>query len=176
MLKKFLIVLISALIFSIPTYAAKKTSSNKEKKPIPTVIEADELTYIQKERKAIYKGNVVVKRGDVTILANRMDVYFDEEGDVIKIIAVGNVRIYKKPDREGRGDKAIYDKKRDTIELIGNAYLKQGKNVVEGERIIHYITKEITEVKGAKKRRVKTIIFETKKKDEGKNKNKRNKR
>ncbi len=131
---------------------------------IPTMIEADELIYSQKENKAIYKGNVVVKRGDLTIYANRMDVYFNKEGDIEKIVATGNVRIYKAPNREGRGEKAIYVKATDTLTLIGNAYLKQGKNIVEGEKVVYYISKEITEVKGAKKKRVKTIIFETQKK------------
>jgi len=173
MLKKLVITLLIAVFLINVSYGAKsKGKSSKQKKPIPTIIEADELVYFQKENKAVYKGNVVVKRGDLTIYANKMDIYMDKNGDVKKIIATGNVRIYKSPDREGRGNKAIYDKEADTIVLIGNALLKQGKNVVEGDRIIHYISKEITEVKGAKKRRVKTIIFE-KEKSNKKNKKKR---
>jgi lipopolysaccharide export system protein LptA len=155
-MRKFILMLLIAMAFSLTTFA--KSGS------VPTMIEADELIYSQKENKAIYKGNVVVKRGDLTIYANRMDVYFNKNGDIEKIVAIGNVRIYKAPNREGRGDKAIYVKATDTITLIGNAYLKQGKNIVEGEKVVYYISKEITEVKGAKKRRVKTIIFETQKK------------
>jgi len=166
------IVLILSIVLSVSLITATNTYAKKPKKekPIPTVIEADELIYLQKENKAIYIGHVVVKRGDLTIYSNKLEVYLNDEGDVEKIIAIGNVRIYKAPDREGRADKAIYSKKDDTIMLIGNALLKQGKNVVEGAKIIYHITKEITEVKGAKKRRVKTIIFETKpiKKKKGK--------
>ncbi|RUM62424.1 MAG: lipopolysaccharide transport periplasmic protein LptA, partial [Persephonella sp.] len=83
------------------------------------------------------------------------------DGDISKIVATGNVRFYKKPDREGRGNIAIYEKKSDTITLKGkNAILKQSENIVEGELIVYHIDTEITEVKSNReKQRVKTILF-----------------
>jgi len=168
---RYLAVILSLVLsLSLITVSTTHAKKPKKEKPIPTVIEADELIYLQKENKAIYIGHVVVKRGDLTIYANKLEVYLSENGDVEKIVAIGNVRIYKAPDKEGRADKAIYSKKDDTIMLIGNALLKQGKNVVEGAKIIYYISKEVTEVKGAKKRRVKTIIFDTNKLDKKKGK------
>ncbi len=127
----------------------------------PIVIEANELVFNQKSNKAVYTGNVIAKKGDMTLYADKMEIFLDKTGDVSKIIATGNVRFYKKPDREGRGNIAIYEKKSNTITLKGkNAILKQGENLVEGEVIIYHIDTEITEVKSNReKQRVKTILF-----------------
>ncbi len=127
----------------------------------PIVIEANELVFNQKSNKAVYTGNVIAKKGDMTLYADKMEILLDKNGDISKIIATGNVRFYKKPDREGKGNIVIYEKESDTITLKGkNAVLKQGENIVEGEFIVYHIDTEITEVKSNRsKQRVKTVLF-----------------
>ena len=137
-------------------------SYGEEKKTAePVVIEANQLVFNQKENKAVYIGDVIAQKGDMKLLADKMEIFLDKKGDITKIIATGNVRFYKKPDREGKGDIAIYEKKNNSITLKGkNAYLKQGENMVEGEVIVYHLDTEITEVKGTgQNKRVKSILF-----------------
>ncbi|RUM58929.1 MAG: lipopolysaccharide transport periplasmic protein LptA [Persephonella sp.] len=153
MKKVFITLLFSLILINL--------SFGESKKVEPTIIEADELIYNQKKNEAIYRGNVIAKKGDMSLYADKMDIFLTKNGDIAKIIATGNVRFYKKPDREGKGDIAIYEKKSNTITLKGkNAILKQGDNMVEGEIIVYHLDTEITEVKSNRKnKRVKSILF-----------------
>lgn len=155
-MRKIILSLFLILSVFYVSYGENKKDSNQ-----PIVIEADELVFNQKINKAVYIGNVVAKKGDMTLYANKMEIFLDNNSDVKKIIATGNVKFYKKPNREGKGNIAIYDKSSNTITLKGNnAILKQGENIVEGKVIVYHIDTEITEVKaGKKKQRVKTILF-----------------
>ena len=152
-------IIISVLFSIILIFVA--FSEEKNKNPEPVVIEANQLVFNQKDNKATYIGNVIAKKGDMTLYSDKMEIFLNENGDIAKIIATGNVKFYKKPDREGKGDIAIYEKKNNTITLKGkNAYLKQGDNMVEGQVIVYHIDTEITEVKSDKKEnRVKSILF-----------------
>lgn len=154
-MRKMVLSIFLALVFISFSFGENKQNTE------PIVIEANELVFNQKSNKAVYTGNVIAKKGDMTLYADKMDIYLDKNGDVIKIVATGNVRFYKKPDKEGRGSVAIYEKKSDTITLKGkNAILKQSENMVEGELIVYHIDTEITEVKSNReKQRVKTILF-----------------
>jgi len=154
-LRKIVFSIFLALIFISSSFSENKKSVE------PIVIEANELVFNQKSNKAVYTGNVIVKKGDMTLYADKMEIFLDRNGDISKIVATGDVRFYKKPDKEGRGNIAIYEKKSDTITLKGqNAVLKQGENIVEGEFIVYHIDTEITEVKSNKKKqRVKTVLF-----------------
>ncbi len=154
-MRKIVFSIFLALIFISSSFSENKKSVE------PIVIEANELVFNQKSNKAVYTGNVIVKKGDMTLYADKMEIFLDRNGDISKIVATGDVRFYKKPDKEGRGNIAIYEKKSDTITLKGqNAVLKQGENIVEGEFIVYHIDTEITEVKSNKKKqRVKTVLF-----------------
>ena len=151
------IVLSLFLTLMLISFSIGETKQKKE----PVVIEANELIFEQRSNKAVYTGDVVVKKGDMTLYADKIEIFLDKSNDISKIIATGNVRFYKKPDKEGRGEIVIYEKKSNSITLKGkNAFLKQGDNIVEGEVIVYHIDTETTEVKSNKKKqRVKTILF-----------------
>ncbi len=154
-MRTFLFSVFFILVFSFTlSFAGKKGAE-------PVVIEADRLTFNQKENKAIYEGDVKANKGDLTIKSDKMVILLTKNGDVNKIIAEGNVEIRKKPDKEGKAKKAIYDKNKDTLTLIGNASLRQGKNYVIGDEIVYHIKDELTEVKSGRKKqgRVKTYLF-----------------
>ncbi|NPA12466.1 MAG: lipopolysaccharide transport periplasmic protein LptA [Aquificae bacterium] len=159
MLKVFIALLIA---FSI-TYA--QTKENTEKKPI--VIEADTLDYDKQKQIAVYKGNVVVKKDDFVMYSDVLKLYLDENGDIKKIVAVGNVR-FKKDNRSGKSQEAVYYKDKNYIVLKGKAMVKQDNNIIEGDEIIYYLDTEKAEVVG-KNKRVRTIFFpEDTKKEEKK--------
>ena len=154
-MRKIVFSIFLALVFIYFSFGENKQNTE------PIIIEANELVFNQKSNKAVYTGNVVVKKGDMILYADKMEIFLDKDGDISKIVATGNVRFHKRPDREGKGDTAIYEKKFNTITLKGkNAILKQSENIVEGELIVYHIDTEITEVKSNReKQRVKTILF-----------------
>ncbi|WP_457622624.1 lipopolysaccharide transport periplasmic protein LptA [Persephonella sp.] len=140
--------------------------SQEEKKEEPILIEANELIYNKNENTAVYTGNVTVKKGDLTINADKMVIYLSEEGDVSRIYAEGNVR-FKKGNRSGSSKKAEYIKDKNIIVLIDKAKLIQDKNIIEGDEITYHLDTEVAEVKG-KDNKVRTVIFPDKIKSKGK--------
>ncbi len=131
-------------------------SYGKTKKIIPIVIEADQLVFKKKENLAVYKGHVSIKRGDLKIMSDELDVYIGKKGKLEKVIAKGHVRFSKGKNIEGSADIAIL--KEDKILLKGNAKIKQNSNIIEGDIIIYDLKSGTVEVKG-KKEKVRTIIF-----------------
>ena len=152
MVKRFFLTLM--VLFNI-SFAAKDT--------IPIVIEADNFEYHNKEKLAIYKNNVVVRKGNFTLYADKMNVLFNEEGDIKEIEAVGNVK-FRKGEYSGSSEKALYFAEKDLIKLIGKAKVKKGNNILEGDEINYFLKEEKAIVKG-KNKKVRTIIIpeETKK-------------
>ncbi|HHG74618.1 MAG TPA: lipopolysaccharide transport periplasmic protein LptA [Persephonella sp.] len=143
-------ILLVLLLFSCTVFGIE---NRKE----PIVIEADTLEYLKKNSMIIYKGNVVVKKGDFTLKSDLLKIFLDEKGDIKKITATGNVR-FVKGNRKGKSEKAEYFKDKNYLILSGNAELQQDSNIIEGEEIIYYLDTEKAEVKG-KHKRVRSIFF-----------------
>ena len=141
------------LIFLIFSYTVFSVENKKE----PIVIESDTLEYLKTDNMVIYKGNVVVKKGDFVLKSNLLRIFLDTKGQIKKILALGNVR-FVKGNRKGKSDKAEYFKDKNFIVLIGNAELQQDSNIIEGDEIVYYLDTEKAEVKG-KNKRVRTIFF-----------------
>jgi lipopolysaccharide export system protein LptA len=135
------------LIFS--SYAKEKSS--------PIVIEADELTFNSKENIAVYKGHAKVKKDDLLLKADRIEVKLTKKGDINRLVAYGHV-YFKKGTTWGKAKSSQLLKDRDMIVLKGNAELHQGNTMVEGEEIIFYIKEQRVVVRG-KGKKVKTIIL-----------------
>ena len=149
------------LIFFLVLIYSFQVTAQKSDKPI--VIEADTLEYDKKGQIIYYKGNVIVKKDDFTLTSDTLKIFLTENGDVNRIVALGNVR-FVKGNREGKSEKAEYFKNGNYIILKGNAELKQNNNIIEGDEIIYYIETEKAEVVG-KKKRVRTIFFPDEKKE-----------
>ncbi len=123
----------------------------------PIVIEADELTFNSKENIAVYKGHAKVRKDDLLLKADRIEVKLDKKGDIKRLVAYGNV-YFKKGTTWGKANSSQLLRDRETIILKGNAELHQGNAMVEGEEIIFYIKDQRVVVRG-KGKKVKTIIL-----------------
>ena len=60
-------------------------------KQIPIVIEADQLLFDSRKNIAVYSGNAKIKRGDLLIKADKIQVILSRNGDISKFIATGHV-------------------------------------------------------------------------------------
>jgi lipopolysaccharide export system protein LptA len=138
----------------------------------PISIDADKLVYYDKERKAVYSGNVVVIQGDTKMTCSTMTVYLDRSpaqgtvqakaaqggpsanSGIKRLEAAGPVTVVSKT-QVATGDNAIYDKAANRVLLIGHVTLSDGQNVTKGDRLIYDLkTSEATIDTNAKSGRV----------------------
>ena len=136
-------------------------TSSKE----PVSIDADKLVYFDKEKKAIYSGNVVVVQGDTKMTCSVMTVYLDRSltpgagapaqpknaslpeavgqqggsspgSGLTRLEAKGPVTVISKT-QVATGDSAVYDKRENRVQLIGHVTLSDGQNVTKGDKLTY---------------------------------------
>jgi lipopolysaccharide export system protein LptA len=171
--------------------AATKPASAPDTSPIqilpgtsskePVSIDADKLVYYDKERKAVYSGNVVVIQGDTKMTCSVMTVFLDRSpspgtntpapapaaapapagGDgpsansgIKRLEAAGPVTVVSKT-QVATGDNATYDKAENRVQLIGHVTLSDGQNVTKGDKLTYDLkTSQATIDTGSKTGRV----------------------
>ena len=151
-LSSFLIILLLAapLFSAAPTFNASKA---------PIDISANRLDIDQKKGQAIFKGAVVARQEKMTLQADTVTILFSEkENEVKEIIASGSVTIDLGKKRATCKTAHFYTADNKVI-LTGKPLLKEGKNVIEGEKIIFFLNEERSIVEGKKDSRVKTTIY-----------------
>lgn len=168
--------------------AAEQPASSKDSAAIfpgtnskePISIDADKLVYFDKERKAIYTGNVVVIQGDTKMTCTAMTVFLDHaptqgadhapaqgakpttdgqpgptaDSGVKRLEAAGPVTVISKT-QVATGDNGSYDKGEGKVWLIGHVTLSDGQNVTKGDKLTYDLkTAEATVDTSAKSSRV----------------------
>jgi lipopolysaccharide export system protein LptA len=179
-----LIVLLCLSLFSISGEAQDKKGARKggEKalktdksfgfttSRAPIDITSDTVEADMKTNTITFKGNVVAKQEDTTLYANTLTITYDQnEKKVKEIVAVGNVKVVQL-ERRATGQKATFDQDKNKVVMDGEAVVREGTNVIRGERITFYVDEERSVVEGGKGGRVSTSITPTQKEggEEGK--------
>jgi lipopolysaccharide export system protein LptA len=124
----------------------------------PIEITSDTVEGDQKQNRVTFKGNVIAKQEDATLYANMVIVHYDLEMKKLKeIVATGNVRIVQL-DRRATCQKATFYQSENKIVLEGEAVIREGDNVVRGEKVVYLVDEERSYVEGGKGGRVTTTI------------------
>jgi lipopolysaccharide transport protein LptA len=135
----------------------------------PIKVDADKLDVFDKERKAVFAGEVIAVRGETTMRCSVLTVFYEkrEQGEaptkggegngLRKLDCSGPVTVISK-DQIGTGDNATYDKTANKIFLIGNAKLSQGENVTIGEKVVYDLATSQASVETRPGERVKALI------------------
>ena len=134
----------------------------------------DDVLVTSSTMEADSKGKVVTFKGDVVaekdfiLCSDELKVYYGENEEVKELIAVGNVRV-SKGDKRAMGDRAVYDKGKNTIVITGNAMVEQCSDVVRGGKITVYTDSGSMAVEGGETpgKRVRAVIMPEKKCVEG---------
>jgi lipopolysaccharide export system protein LptA len=124
----------------------------------PLEITSSRLEVFQEEQKSIFSGDVVAQQGDKTLYTDQLTVIFDDQNDVSRVEAAGNVRI-EEPLRNARGNHAVFDRQADTLILSGNAEVVQGENRIAGDEITLFIGQNRSVVKSHDTGRVRAVIL-----------------
>lgn len=117
----------------------------------PVKIEANALEVRDRDKTAIFMGNVVVSQGETTLRCKELKVFY--EGDTLtgqtqksaavgtsaqrirRLEAAGGVIITAK-EQKATGDSGVYDLRANTMTLNGNVVVTQGQNVMQGDRLV----------------------------------------
>ncbi len=129
----------------------------------PIDITSDTVEASQKLNTVTFRGNVVAKQEEVNLYANTLTIYYDPQTKGIKtVIASGNVKIVQL-NRRATGQKVTFNQDVNQVVLEGEAVLREGENVIRGDRVIYYVDEERSIVEGGKAGRVSTTITPPKK-------------
>ena len=169
----FLLIACSFFLFSISAEAEEKKGTGKggEKSArtgegfgftassrSPIDITSDSVEADQKQNTVTFRGNVVAKQEDTTLYANTLIIYYDPNTKGLKeIMAIGNVKLVQL-ERRATSQKATFQQEENKVVLDGEAVVREGENVIRGERIIFYVDEEKSVVEGGKGSRVNTRI------------------
>jgi lipopolysaccharide export system protein LptA len=132
----------------------------------PVKIEANSLEIIDKDRYAIFSGNVTVQQGDSTMRSRELKVYYegslrDQKGakekdgkeapavvaksapasksdpaQRIRRIEALGGVVVTNKDQKATGDTGIFDMPTNTATISGNVVISQGPNVMRGDKLV----------------------------------------
>lgn len=104
----------------------------------PINITSNQLEVDKKAGTAIFTGNVVVKQKGGVMLSDLLNVYYDEQRKMEKIIATGNVRITQEG-RVGTCQRATFFPDEKKIVMEEEPRLWKDSDVVSGKIITIYL-------------------------------------
>lgn len=126
----------------------------------PVKIEANSLEVRDKEKAAVFTGNVVVQQGDTIMRCKQLIVHYEGNalsGDtkqlpasqqkqqntsaqrIKRLVAEGGVIVTAK-DQKATGDQGVFEMQTNTVTLIGNVIVTQGPNVMRGDKLVVDLT------------------------------------
>jgi len=130
--------------------AAVRSGQAVKKSHEPIVITANRMEAEQLGDKVTFIGNVVLKKEGMTLISDRMIVFYQEKTkDVRQVEAHGNVTVTK----EGRvalSNDASYFTGEEKVILTGNARIIENDNQLNGEKITLFVNDGRSIVEGGK--------------------------
>lgn len=135
------------LLCLAPEWADGQTSSLftgfQSKSDEPIQIDAAQLEISEEgdQRISEFSGNVVVRRGDTVLTAQTMKIFSDLSDDrpkkqaFYRIEAGGNVEV-RSGQQTATGKTVVVNMGDQTIIMSGSVVLKQGANVITGDRLV----------------------------------------
>jgi lipopolysaccharide export system protein LptA len=125
-------------------------------------ISSTTLEVHDKDKRAVFLGNVIVGQGDTTMKSKTLDVLYDQDNDpsapsiamgqngnnqVRRLEAKGGVVVTQK-DLTATGETGIFEVKQNNVTLIGGVVMTQGQQVMRGERLVVDLTSGVSHFEG----------------------------
>jgi lipopolysaccharide export system protein LptA len=124
----------------------KQTTDKRE----PIVITASRMEADKLGDKVTFKGDVTLKKEDMTLTSDSMIVFYDSPSRGInEIEALGNV-VVRKEGRVALSKRASYYSKEEKIVLTGDARIIENENQLGGDRITLFMRDDRSVVEGGR--------------------------
>ena len=145
--------LVAGLLFVAPASAVGEGAMSEAFKGLgsngkdPIQIEADSLEVMDRDRNAIFTGNVNVRQRDTVLKTQRLKVFYEgKAADGVSQAATASSQQIRRFEAEGRvlinqkdqtvtGERGWFDMRSQTAQLTGQVVLTQGKNVARGDKL-----------------------------------------
>lgn len=132
--------------------------------PIPIQIESDQASYFHHEGKMIHEGHVVVHWGDRTLLADRLVLIKDPQGQIKILKAYGTPAFFEGQEEgktiQGKANTIEYTPNTHQIHMLGQAELTHLEDKFSGPEIsLNTLTSEILAQRSSSQRPV--LIFQS---------------
>jgi lipopolysaccharide export system protein LptA len=175
------LLLVSSFPWCAVTAAENRDKMTSIKRGGPIEIVSDRLDAYNQEKLVVFSGNVVATQKDRVIKADRVFVYYkkndkaaakqtraaENAGDIVRIEAQGNVRVTQ-GERIVTGEKAVFFNNEQKIVMTGNPVMREGNNVIKGDRIVVLLDEDRGVVESSREKRVTATFYP----EESKRKNK----
>jgi lipopolysaccharide export system protein LptA len=164
-------ILLSIVGLTLTAFARAQTSpkSSEKAESTPVIIKSKTLEVNDNNKTVRFSGDVNAKQENFTIDCQEMLVYYVESpaGDdagkkkskVNRIVATGQVKITRDERGMATSDKAVYYFDEDKVVLSGKPVVRQGDDMVEGDRITIYLKENRSVVESAKNKKVRAVIY-----------------
>lgn len=139
MLKRLLT--ISIFLLFLPTVQSGAENQKANMKG-PITITADTLTADNKAHTALFENSVVAKTTDFTLHADKMLVFYKEDGGAVtKIEATGQVKVLRET-RVITSKAAVYFAEEEKIIFTGDPRAMDADNMVSGTKMTYFMTND----------------------------------
>lgn len=147
---------IKKTLFAVLCIAASFTASAasaEDNKPFsakgPIVITSLTMTADNRANTALFEGSVIAKTDNMKIFSDKMLVFYDETGKVIKIEAAGQVKLIR-GERIITSDTAVYFARDENLIFTGQPKAMEGGSIVSGTRMIYMMKEDRYKVENSK--------------------------
>ena len=162
------LVVILAMLALLFSWLCRAEAAPPKKSDVVRIV-SDRLEAYEQQRQVIFIGNVVAKQGELTILGDRMTIFYlegenpesDDEGlapKIDKIMVEGSVRITQK-NVVATGERAVYFSAENKVVLTGEPKVHQDKNFIQGDKITLFLDSEKSIVEGGPSGPVEATIY-----------------
>jgi len=129
--------LVLSLLLGLAALPAWPLASDRNQ---PIRIESDRLEIDETRRESRYSGHVQMQQGSLRIQADSIRFIFDENNDLIRLEIEGRpARLEQSGDDglplTGQALRIVYHNREAMLELVGEARLQNGSDLIESERI-----------------------------------------
>lgn len=148
MLKRLLII---SLIFFFSGAVSNSFSEDvKHKVKGPIIVTSETLIADNKANTALFEKNVVATTSEMTLYADKMLVFYKEQGgELTRIDATGNVKLHK-DNSVVTSQAAVYYADQDKVVFTGSPRAVDGENVVTGSKMTLLIKEDRSIVENSK--------------------------
>jgi len=160
-----------ALMFQAGGATGETKATPRIEKNQPIQIVSDRLEAFNEKKMVVFSGNAVATQGARTIRADRLTLYYKDDkkaqgrtsaagdgtGDLERVEAKGRVSVTE-GERVVTGEEAVYEQNIQKITMTGGAVLREGANIVQGDRIVVFLNENRAVVESAENRRVTATI------------------
>jgi lipopolysaccharide transport protein LptA len=127
--------------------------------PPPVDARGREMVYDEARRQLVYKGDVSIKQGVVSIRGPQATIELTPDGNDVKTMVAGEPVQVEQGERKAKGQRATYDPRGGTMALVGEPVdLVDPRQHVQGRAVTFNLGDDRVVVDGQEQARTQTVI------------------